>query len=163
MGNDKKDLVLSLGSWSKPAIRSLRNDLDALFEGMIRMFDFDRSDVKIFEDLQPQASFPKVNVSETDTAYNVEIAVAGFSKDDVKLELKDNDLIIRAEKKEEMEKEDKNYLRKEISSISFQRVVRFPCEVDAEKAEADYKDGIIVVSVNKIIKKEPCGVSIKVK
>jgi len=160
MGKEKKDLLPSLSSWSKPAIRRFREDLDSLFENMLSMFD--NNSLRMFEDMQPQVSFPKVNVSETDTSYNVEVAIAGFDKEDVKLELIDNDLIIKAEKKEEKEEEKKNYLRKEISSRAFQRVVRFPCSVDAEKAQAEYKNGIITMTVDKLIEEKPCGVSIKV-
>jgi len=162
MGKDeKKDLLPSLGSWSKPAIRRLREDLNSLCEGMMSMFE--GSSIKIFEDLQPQSSFPKVNVSETDTAYGVEIAVAGFDAEDIKLNLEGQDLIISAEKKEEKEEVEKNYLRKEISSRAFQRVVRFPCEVNPEKVVAECKNGIVYVNAEKIVKEKPCGVSIKVK
>lgn len=156
----KESLLPSLGLWSGPAIKRFRSGIEAVFD------DFFSSDwsMDIFADMQPKASFPKVNVFETDNEYNVEIAVAGFSKDDVKLELKDNDLLISADKKEQDGESKNKYLRQEISYRSFKRVVRFPYLVDADKVAAEYKDGIIYFKVEK--KKEQnkdSGIPIEVK
>jgi HSP20 family protein len=108
-------------------------------------------DSRVFCDIQPKGTFPKVNVSETDTAFDVEIAVAGFEKEDVSLELKENTLFIRAEKKEESEEsdEDKKYLMKEIAHRSFQRVLRFPVKVNVESVDCSYKNGIINCKIDK--------------
>jgi HSP20 family protein len=139
--------------------------LDALFDNFWNDFlDTKWVSVGIFEDIQPKGSFPKINVSENDDEYNVEIAVAGFGKDDVKLELKDNTLSISAEKKEEEGESDTKHLRREISYRSFQRAVRFPCKVIADKSEASYKDGVISFKVAKENEKDPnCGVTVEIK
>lgn len=86
--------------------------------------------------LQPfnKANFPKINVAETDNDYTIEIAVAGFDKEDVKPELVYNDLTTSTEKQEETKEETKEYLQREISSRSFKRVVRFPCDVDKKRS-----------------------------
>jgi len=163
----KESLLPSLSLWGKPAIRRFRSDLDDLFEDFLGgFFDDNRFSVSVFNDMQSKASFPKINVSETDDKYDVEIAVAGFDKDDVKLELKDNALTISADKKEENgeKDEDKRYLRQEISYRSFCRAVKFPCKVDADTADAEYKDGIINFKVNKEKEhNENCGVNVEIK
>lgn len=158
----KESLLPSVRLWSSPAIKRFRNELDSLFEDFFADFNWPMA---VFEDLQPKAGFPKINVSETDDDYKLEIAVAGFDKDDVKLELKDGVLTISADKKEEKEEkdEDRNYLRKEISSRSFSRVVKFPCKVDSDKVEAEYTNGVITATLPKDKKDDSCGVSIKVK
>jgi HSP20 family protein len=160
----KESLLPSLSLWGKPALRRFRSDLDTLVEEFFNDFLGSRNlPASVFEDLQPKGSFPKINVSENDDGYNVEIAVAGFGKDDVKLELKDNTLMISAEKKEEEEESDTKILRREISYRSFQRAVRFPCEVDANKAEAGYKDGIISFKIEKKREEDPkTGVTIEI-
>jgi HSP20 family protein len=148
----KESLLPSVGFLSTPAIRRFRSELDSLFEGFFsKDWGFD---VSVFEDMQPKGSFPKVNVSETDDGYNAEIAVAGFNKDEMQLMLKDNDLIISAEKSEESnndeEKEDScRYLCREIAHRSFKRVIRFPHPVDVDTLNAEYKDGMIKFSVSK--------------
>lgn len=160
MTKEKESLLPSLRLWGKPALRRFRTDLDDLFSN----FFGDTWAFTLFEDLQPKiVAFPKINVSETEDSYSVEIAAAGFGKEDVKLELKDGDLTISAEKKEETETGDKNYLRKEISARSFCRVVRFPCDVKSDSAFADYKDGMVVVKIDKDKKiDQNCGIPIKI-
>jgi HSP20 family protein len=120
----------------------------------------------IFEALQPKVSFPKVNVFETEKDYSVEIAVAGFDKDDVNLELKDNCLLIKSDKKEETcEEDDKKCLMREVSYRSFRRVVRFPSDIDTNSVDCNYKDGIIKCVIGKkdpeVNKDEPIKIDIK--
>jgi HSP20 family protein len=106
----------------------------------------------VFKQIQPgssKTSFPKVNVLDKEDSYLVEIAVAGFEKDDVSLELKDNCLFISAEKEEEVEDEKGSYVMKEIASRSFRRVVRLPKEVDQRKIECNYKDGVVKCFIGK--------------
>jgi len=160
----KESLLPSLSLWGKPALRRFRSDLDALLADFARDFLDDRSvSITLFEDLQPKGSFPKINVSEDENEYNVEIAVAGFGKEDVKLELKEGVLLISAEKKEEEDESDKKHLRREISYRSFQRAVKFPERIDMERVEAEYKDGLIQVNIAKD-KKDPCGgVTVEIK
>jgi len=150
---NRKSLLPSTASyWGVPVLRRLRDDMDEMFESFFADV-FKTPAMKVFEDVQTGASFPKINVSETDAGYNVEIAVAGFEKNDVNLELRDNTLFISADKKSEDEEEEKSYIRKEISSRSFRRAVRFPCEV-TEEVSANYKDGIINVQVSKAVEPE---------
>ena len=157
MGKKEKSSVPSVGSWSTPAIARFREDMNSLFnEFFTDFFDWDwHFYIKSFEDMQPKASFPKVNVRESDNEYIVEIAVAGFDKNDVKLVLKDNCLSINADKKEEdSENNSGKYLKREISSRSFSRIIRFPSEIDNENIKADYKDGIIKVTMIKKTEEE---------
>lgn len=165
MSKKEESLLPSLSLWSKPVFKRFREDMDDLLACFFRdTFDNRSLGISLFDDLQTTTNFPKVNVAETDTDYNVEIAVAGFGKDDVKLELKDDVLFISADKKEESESKDKNYIRREISSRSFHRAVNFPCGVNADKAEADYKDGIISVKIAKKPENdEDCRVPITIK
>ena len=165
MSEKEESLLPSLSLWSKPVFKRFRKDMDDLLECFFKdTFDNRSLNISLFDDIQTTASFPKVNVSETDTDYTVDIAVAGFGKDDVRLEMKDDVLFISADKKEESESKDKNYIRKEISSRSFHRIVKFPCNVNTDKAEADYKDGIISVKIAKELEKDKdCRVPITIK
>jgi HSP20 family protein len=160
----KKSLLPSVGSyWAAPAIRRFRDDFDTMFDKFFSDMLGGLPSVSVFNDIQTNSSFPKINVSETDKEYNVEVAVAGFDRDDIKLELKDNILYISADKKEEHEEDGKNYLRKEISSRSFKRAVRFPCQIMSEEAKAKHENGIINVNIKKVVEpEEECGVSIEI-
>lgn len=141
-----------------PSLRQMNSLFNELVNGF---WDDNTWDTRIFEDIQPKASLPKLNVSETDEKYEIEISVAGFSKDDIELELKDNTLFIKCEHNEEKEDSDKTYLMKEISKRSFRRVLRFPKKIDAETISCKYEDGIVHCDIaKKDVKKIEDGVKI---
>lgn len=120
-----------------------------------------RLDVGSFMEMQPKTKFPKVNVSESDTQYTVEIAVAGYDKDEVKLEFKDNCLFIKADKVEDEEQKNK-FLIREISKKSFRRVIQFPIKIDTEKISGAYDRGVITCEIGKLIVAENQPIEIKI-
>lgn len=95
-------------------------------------------------------SVPAVNIRETDHNYEISVAAPGMTKNDFKVELDNNRLVISAEKKEENEHNDANYLRKEFSYQSFTRTFTLAeKQVNGEKIQAKYTDGILHISVPK--------------
>lgn len=115
--------------------------------------DFGPWHAKVFEEIQPRMTLPKVNVIDKPEAYKIEIAMAGFGKEDLELQLKDNCLFIKLEHNEERaeQQEEEEYLLREISSRSFRRVIRFPMEIDSEEASCVCKDGIATCTIAKIL------------
>lgn len=100
-------------------------------------------------------STPAVNVKETDTAFELEMAAPGMEKKDFKVELEQDTLVISAEKENKTEEkgEDGKYSRKEFSYQSFKRAFHLPKEsVMDNEICANYKDGILHILVPK---KEP--------
>src|ERR1043165_9085199 len=67
-------------------------------------------------------TLPATNISETDTSYEVELAVPGLKKEDFNIEIDGGRLRVYAEKKSEKEESDKNYTRQEFSYSSFNRM-----------------------------------------
>ena len=96
-------------------------------------------------------SVPAVNVSETDDVFTLEVAAPGKSKKDFNLELDNGVLSISSEQKQEDEQKDKNgrFTRREFSYSSFKRAFTLPETVDEEKISAQYKDGVLVVTLPK--------------
>ena len=96
-------------------------------------------------------SIPAVNIKETNDSFVVEMAAPGMRKDDFRIELDNNMLMISSEKQNEQEeKEDTGYTRKEFSYQSFQRSFQLPKEVvDAEKIEARYENGLLHLVIPK--------------
>jgi HSP20 family protein len=137
----KKDLII------KPGSRMSRlfgiNRFSDIFDEFDKLWETWDLDMRSFMDLQPKSNFPKINVTENETTYEVEIALAGFDKDDISIELKDNSLFIKANKKEENTEEDKKYLMKEISSRSFRRVLSLPKKVLLDDIKCTHKNGVI--------------------
>ncbi|MDR2385493.1 MAG: Hsp20/alpha crystallin family protein [Tannerella sp.] len=108
------------------------------------------------------SSVPAINVKETDTAYTVEVAAAGFTKDDFSVSLDDdNDLLITVEKKNEVKEDENNvrYLRRGFSYSKFQHAMILPDDVNKDKIDAKVEHGVLYVILpklteNEIIKKQ---------
>jgi len=164
--NNKRDLIIRPDSMSSlPSIKRLNN----LFDHMWSMVDgaWENLDVMAFDALQPKTSFPKVNVSETKDSYEIEVAVAGFSKEDLALELKDNALYVKGYKQEQIEdcSENKIVLRREISSRSFRRMIPFQREIDVSKTDCTFEDGILkcIVGKKEIIEEDDSAIKIDIQ
>jgi HSP20 family protein len=97
-------------------------------------------------------SVPDVNLKETDSAFELEMAVPGMNKKDFKVELAQNTLTISAQKesKTEEKSDDGNYSRREFSYQSFSRSFNLPEDlVNGDEIGANYKDGILHITVPK--------------
>lgn len=98
------------------------------------------------------ANVPSVNIKETANSYEMEVAAPGLNKNDFKVELDNDMLVISAHKEMKMEDKDENgnYTRKEFSYESFQRSFQLPEDlVIKDKITAKYQDGILHVAVPK--------------
>jgi HSP20 family protein len=94
-------------------------------------------------------SIPAVNIREDEKNYNLELAVPGMDKKDLKIDINEDVLTISSEVKRENEEENNGYRRKEFSYSSFARTFYIPENVNREKIEAAYKDGVLTVSLPK--------------
>jgi len=95
------------------------------------------------------STVPSVNISDANKAFEVNIALPGLDKRDVKLEIKDNCLMISSEKQYEKEDKDKEWIRKEYGYASFQRMFQLPENADHDKVQAEMKNGILSVKIAK--------------
>ena len=94
-----------------------------------------------------QVRIPSVNITENKDEYNVSLAVPGMKKDDFKIDVNGNMLTISCEKNETKEEKDKKYTRKEYSYSSFSRSFTLPDEVNMEKIDARYEEGLLRISL----------------
>lgn len=92
---------------------------------------------------------PAINISENKKDYEIEIALPGFDKKDVKIEIEDNVLVISSEKEIENKKSKKNWLKHEYSYSSFERRIPLPEGADENKITAKMKNGILTVKTGK--------------
>ena len=92
---------------------------------------------------------PRLDVSETDEAMEIVADLPGMEKKDIKVSLEEDLLIIKGERKEEKESKDKHYHTIERRSGSFYRAVRLPVEVEIEKSQANFKDGVLTLKLPK--------------
>jgi HSP20 family protein len=95
------------------------------------------------------SSMPAVNIKEDDKRFMLDLAVPGIDKKDLKIDINEDVLTISSETKNESEESKDGYKRKEFSYTSFCRSFQIPENVNREKIEANYKDGILSVSLPK--------------
>jgi HSP20 family protein len=95
------------------------------------------------------SSMPAVNIREDEKNYALELAVPGIEKKDLKIDINEDVLSISSETKNESEENKDGYKRKEFSYSSFCRSFYIPENVNRDKIEANYKDGILTVGIPK--------------
>lgn len=105
---------------------------------------------------------PSADISETDTAYVIKAEIPGVKKEDVKVTLQDGILTIQGERKSEKEEKDKKFHRIECSYGSFMRSFRVPDDADESGVKAEFKDGILNVTLNKSAKAKPKAINVSV-
>lgn len=95
------------------------------------------------------SSMPAVNIKEDEKRFTLDLAIPGMDKKDLKIEVNEDVITISSEHKEENEISRDDYKRKEFSYYSFCRSFYLPENVNKEKIEANYKDGILTVVLPK--------------
>ena len=109
--------------------------------------EFDRLMEEFFAKEEPVERLfaPALDVYETDTEVVVKAELPGVKKEDVEVLIRDNNLIIRGEKKEEREEKTEALHRVERVYGKFERVISLPVEVKLEGVKAEFKDGVLEV------------------
>ena len=130
----------------------LQQEIDRLFDGFGRNFP-------AFPTIG--TTLPSMDVSETDKSIEIVAELPGLEKKDVQLNLTDNLLTIRGEKKNEREEKNKDYHLVERSFGSFSRAVELPQGVNAEDISAEIANGVLKVTVKKPAPKQSRPIEIK--
>jgi len=117
---------------------------DSVFDDFMNDFGF-RAPRKI----SVQAPVMRTDVKETETNYELEIDLPGYTKDDVKAELKDGCLTITAEKNEEHEEKTGKYIRKERYTGSMSRAFYIGEGITEQDISAKFENGILLITMPK--------------
>lgn len=106
---------------------------------------------------------PRVNVDENEDRFEITAEVPGMTRDDISIEIQENILTLKGEKK--IEKEDKNRSCHicECSYGTFQRSFTLPENVKSEEIEAEYSNGILRIGIPKAEPVKPKEIKVKVK
>ncbi len=106
---------------------------------------------------------PRVNVEENDDGFELTAEVPGMKKDEINIDIKDRTLTIRGERKLEEEKKDKNYHVCELCYGEFTRTFTLPENVDVDKINANYEQGILQLVIPKKEVAKPKEIKVAVK
>jgi len=99
-----------------------------------------------------EGKVPNVDIIERDEEILVRAELPGVDKKDLDVSMSDNTVTIKGRARTEKEEEKGDYFHREVSSGEFSRTVRLPAEIDGEKAEASFKDGLLELTLPKLKK-----------
>ena len=118
-----------------------------LFHQTLGFENFIRDVEKILDSETKISNFPPHNIIKSlDNRYYIEIAVAGFTKDEIDIQVQEGNLTIKGEKND---KDESNYLHRGIGTRSFTKVITIADTIEVKGAEI--KDGILRVGLENII------------
>ena len=145
--------------------RSFRSEMDRLFDrfsfpSLRRMFEMEPG-------WRPVSSFsfsaPAIDMSEDDKAYKITAELPGLDAKDVDVSVSGNTLVLKGEKRQEKEEENKNYFFSERAYGSFQRAFELSTTVDRDKIAADYSKGVLTITLPKTAEAQKQAKKIEVK
>ena len=120
-------------------LERIRREFDRLLEGLFPA-----------REAQPEVMVPPVEVYETDRELVVKMDIPGVKKEDIDITVRENAVVVKAERKEEQEEKTENVFRAERFYGVIERVVPLPVEVKPEEATAEYKDGVLEIRIPKL-------------
>ena len=133
----------NLSVWN--SLRPFSVGFDSIFDEFDRMLESTE---------RYSANYPPYNIKRvSDTDYRIEIALAGYSRDDIELELKESTLTVRNKQKEKVINGDNNgVIHKGISTRQFERA--FTISEDIKVKNAELKNGLLNIDLERIVPEE---------
>jgi len=133
-------------------------EMMTLREAMDRLFDdaFTRP-IGFFRD----AGGPAIDMYQTDNEVVVKAAIPGFKAEDVQINVTGDVLTVRGEMHEENESNEKTWQMRERRFGSFERSVMLPTQVTADKAQAEFEDGVLTITLPKAEESRPKTITVK--
>jgi HSP20 family protein len=122
-------------------IDSLQREMNRLFDDML---------APMSRQNQGTAFVPAAELKETDEAIHLKLEVPGVEAKDLNVEVMPEAVSISGERQSEIKTEEKGVFRSEFRYGKFQRVIPLPTQIDNQKVEAEYKDGILLLTLPKV-------------
>ena len=155
-------VIMTLVKWNpSKELLNVEREFNKLFNTFNRRFGFDDSTMN--EELENAVWSPLTDISENKDQYILKMDLPGVSKENLKLNFHDGELIISGERKQEKEDKDSKYHRIERTYGKYYRSFTLPQTIQADKINAEFKDGQLTITVPKSEEAKPKELEIKVK
>lgn len=130
---------------------------------MMRNNDYDLND--LFDDMVcnwgvRNSTYPAVNVYENPNAFVLEASLPGYTSKDVDIKIDKHVLHLTSEMKEK--KDDRKYIVRERHSVKFDRAFSLPEGINEEAIEAQFKNGLLIITLPKLPVEQPKRIAVKV-
>lgn len=154
-----------------PSVFRIRRDVPALRFGAHPALPLVDEVNRLFDDFFSEhplsaatpAFAPKLEIEEREKDVRISAELPGLEEKDFELSFDDGVLTLRGEKRSESTTEKGGWTRSERSYGRFERRLALPCEVVADKASAEFKRGVLTVTLPKVEEPKPRAVSIPIK
>jgi len=138
-------------------------EMSSLQERMNRLFSDFRLRTPLGEEEITQGAWvPPVDIYETSDSIVLEAELPGLTKDNIVVEVKNNTLTLKGDKKFEREVKEENYHRVERSYGSFQRAFTLPSTVQQDRVKAKFRDGILEITIPKAEEAKPKQIKVDI-
>ncbi|WP_250658223.1 Hsp20/alpha crystallin family protein [Alkalimarinus coralli] len=129
-------------------IMRLHQDINRLFDEAFKGFGTLPTgwDTSFFSE-QTNLLKPNINIESDSKNYTISLEVPGVDEDAVELEVSNDTLVIKGEKKQEKEDKNKEYHRMERTYGKFQRVLSLPEDASQDDIKADFKNGVLTINI----------------
>lgn len=123
--------------------------------GLLDNFLFEKND-NSFRNNYETFSIPAVNIIENLTNFAIEIAIPGFSKENLIIEAEEDTLKVASKKidKKEEDQESTQYLSREFNYSNFERLFTLPENINTEEIQANYNNGVLKIMLPKVEEKK---------
>jgi len=143
---------------SRPTFDSPFTDLDQLRREMLRIFDSGTGTA--FNDIGVGV-FPPMNITQDEDNFYLRAEVPGIKANELSISAVRNRVSIAGKREIQQEHDQVSYHRRERPEGSFSRTVTLPAEVDAERVEAKYADGVLTITLPKAEAAKPRQITVK--
>lgn len=139
-------------------------DLMTIQDRMNRLFEQTLSRTQgEAEGITPSTWAPAVDILETPDSIVMKAELPGLKKEDIDIQVRDNTLTLRGERRFDKEEKQENYLRIERAYGSFQRAFTLPTTIQQERIRAVFRDGVLELTLPKAEEAKPKQIQIEVK
>lgn len=127
--------------------------------------DMDRLMDSVFSDIgwQTAPGYPRVDVRQTGEGYTLEAELPGLTEKDVTVRVEENRLVLESSREEEHEEKQNGYLLRERYSRSFRRSFQLPNDVDRERISAQFRNGLLTLTLPRSEESKPRVIDIKTR
>lgn len=140
-------------------IVTYRNNYSDLLDGIDRVF-------RTLPSAESKSRAPAVDIREEDDRYLLEAEMSGLTQSDFDVQVHDNLLTVSSTKNENVgnpENGPKRYLLRERKNVPFSRSFVLPKDVDRDRIEAEFRNGLLTLTLHKAAKMQPRSIEIKAK
>lgn len=124
------------------SLSNIENRLNSMFEDFF-------ADMPMMHGMSSMRQYPSINVAETKNEVVVKAELPAVNKSDIKIDVNKDRIIINGEKKDENRQEEATFHIYELSYGKFQRSINLGFDIDPDKVDASFSDGVLVIKVTK--------------